>query len=178
MNCKRAKAEIALSVGDDLDATSKQELEQHLVICAHCRNHWMRLQSSLRILRKSDVKSDKLLSDSVWPGVSTKLASRGDASMSQFNGWLAATAVVAACVMILTLPPAQTPIEWETDPQPIVPVQFVTPLEPPSSFGTPTNRLHFDEISVQPLDLLRTVERVDLPKSDHSEDDANGFQVR
>jgi len=178
MNCKRAKAEIALSVGDDLDATSKQELERHLVVCAHCRNHWLRLQSSLRILRKSDVKSDKLLSDSVWPGVSTKLVSRSNASMSQFNGWLAATAVVAACVMILTLPPAQTPTEWATDPQPVVPVQYVTPLESFQNFGSSLNRLHFDEIAVPPLDLRRTVERIDLPKSDLPQDKAERHQIR
>ncbi|MEX0718176.1 MAG: zf-HC2 domain-containing protein [Planctomycetaceae bacterium] len=113
MHCKRAKTEIALWVGNDLDAVSIGRLQRHLAICPSCREHWQGMTSSLRALHDS---GDSLLLDelhepkrapsppSVWPAVAVRLASpdfQGPAG--RFNGWIPAIAVAAIFLAMVSI---------------------------------------------------------------------------
>lgn len=103
MHCKRAKLEIALWVGDDLDGNASDELKHHLSECAPCRQHRDRLKSSLKPLHDSDAASMFSINDSLWPNLLTQLPKRpADSEPSEFNGWLPALAVCAACLAIMT----------------------------------------------------------------------------
>lgn len=108
MHCKRARLEIALWVGNDLDDASIGRLQRHLAICPVCREEWRRMESSLRTLHDS---SDSLLGDpelrparSVWPKVAARLASpefQGPAS--RFNGWVPALAIASIFLAMVVI---------------------------------------------------------------------------
>ncbi|MEX0702681.1 MAG: hypothetical protein WD069_11345 [Planctomycetales bacterium] len=109
MHCKRARVEIALWAGNDLDAVSIGRLQRHLATCPCCRDHWRDMKSSLRALHES---SDTLVEtagegarpESVWPAVAVRLAApdfRGPAG--RFNGWVPAIAVAAIFLAMVTL---------------------------------------------------------------------------
>ena len=103
MNCKRARSEIALWVGNDLDEVAEAKLEQHLAECHHCRKNWREMQASLSTLREPNYDSYRSQYDSVWPRLSAQLPSREEIRRAErFNGWLPAVTVVAACLMMAT----------------------------------------------------------------------------
>lgn len=51
MNCKRAKRELALCAGRDLDERAEQDLRRHLAGCPECRDRWQRMQNTVRALQ-------------------------------------------------------------------------------------------------------------------------------
>jgi len=53
MNCKRAKQELALSAGNDLDPMTEQELRRHLNECPECQNRWNRLRTTTAVLQRA-----------------------------------------------------------------------------------------------------------------------------
>jgi hypothetical protein len=117
MNCKRAKTAIALWVGDDLDASSVNDLQSHLAECPVCRDRWLDMRRSLDVLHRVETPiDDRGQSGNIWPSVAARILRRNQARQPQdFNGWVPALAVSAAClaiaVIITDLAPRSTPME-------------------------------------------------------------------
>ncbi len=110
MNCKRARSEIALWVGDDLDQSARHELERHLAECPSCRDHRNRMRASLDMLYGAedsvDTSGDSVASthDSLWPGLSGRLELRDEArKASRFNGWVASLSLAAMVLAMVAL---------------------------------------------------------------------------
>ena len=102
MNCRRAKLEIALWVGDDLDSRATDGLKRHLTECAPCRTHWQKLKLGLKPLQNSGSSVMFSIDDSLWPSLLTQLPDRpAEPQPTEFNGWLPAVAVCAACLAIV-----------------------------------------------------------------------------
>ena len=136
MNCKRARSEIALWVGNDLDEEAEAKLEQHLAECHHCRKYLREMQASLSTLREPNHDSYRSQFDSVWPRLSTQLPSREKIRRAErFNGWLPAATVVAACLMMATFsmmnPPGESsaPGAFASDQSALIVLPF--PIVPP-----------------------------------------------
>jgi len=101
MNCRRARQNIALFAGNDLDPLTARELHQHLKICRECECHWKTMKASVEALQ-APARDPMPLHDSVWPGLSARLAQRARVGRPhRFNGWAPALVVVAACLMML-----------------------------------------------------------------------------
>ena len=101
MNCKRAKTEIALWVGGDLSDAAEESLRQHLGVCPSCHSFRRQMKESLRFLHEPSEDSLSVLSDSVWPDLSSRLSSRESMwSRERFNGWVPAALIAASCVVI------------------------------------------------------------------------------
>jgi predicted anti-sigma-YlaC factor YlaD len=56
MNCKRAKQELALSAGHDLDALTEQDLRRHLEDCPDCSDQWNRVRGTTTMLQRVAVE--------------------------------------------------------------------------------------------------------------------------
>lgn len=101
MNCKTACRQMALAVGEDLSPAEGQELQDHLQACAKCQQTWEQQQHGFAVLQRSRIQEIRPKSDSVWPVLSNRLRERETAlPRGEFNGWFAALAVTAACVLV------------------------------------------------------------------------------
>ncbi|MDG2388509.1 MAG: zf-HC2 domain-containing protein [Planctomycetaceae bacterium] len=74
MNCKRAKQELALSAGNDLDALTEQDLRRHLENCPDCSNQWNRVRATTTILQQVAIE-EVVSSDppQLWTSISQAL---------------------------------------------------------------------------------------------------------
>ncbi len=101
MNCKTAQRQMALAVGEDLSPAESQELQGHLQACSNCQQIWEQHQSGFAVLQRSRTQEIRPKSDSVWPVLANRLQERAtDSPRGEFNGWFAALAVTAACVLV------------------------------------------------------------------------------
>lgn len=101
MNCKTAQRQMALAVGEDLSPTESQELQGHLEACSKCQKTWEQQQQGFAVLQRSRIHEFPQKSDSVWPMLASRLRERETNSpRGEFNGWFAALAVTAACVLV------------------------------------------------------------------------------
>jgi hypothetical protein len=92
---------MALAVGEDLATAETQELQRHLQDCSTCQQTWEQHQLGFAALQQSRTLDTRLKSDSVWPTVANRLREREAAPQrAEFNGWIAALAVTAACVVL------------------------------------------------------------------------------
>jgi predicted anti-sigma-YlaC factor YlaD len=98
MNCKQAKAKLALLIGNDLDAVAAAEVQKHLSQCVGCRQHLQHLSSCLEALQVSATGSVEPEVESLWPQISVRLASlSGGEKPHRLSGWAPTLAVAAAC---------------------------------------------------------------------------------
>jgi hypothetical protein len=101
MKCKTANHQMALAVGEDLSPTETQELLRHLQDCSTCQQTWEQHQRGFAVLQQSRTNETPTKSDSVWPTLSQRLRECEAAPQrGEFNGWIAALAVTAACVVL------------------------------------------------------------------------------
>ncbi|MFM9962678.1 MAG: hypothetical protein ACKV2Q_15820 [Planctomycetaceae bacterium] len=92
---------MALAVGEDLAPAEIQELQRHLQDCLSCQKTWEQQQRGFAVLQHSRTVETRPQPESVWPTISQRLRERGIASeRGEFNGWIAALAVTAACVLL------------------------------------------------------------------------------
>lgn len=121
MKCKRAKSEIALWVGNDLDENDEQQVARHVARCPQCRDHATELKASLQFLQRPSDDQAIAPQGSIWPAMTAKLAAV-DASrhMDRFNGWVPALTVAAACLAIVLLLDRSGPRD-EQQPRPVLP---------------------------------------------------------
>lgn len=109
MNCRRAKLEMALWVGDDLDDGAVTGLKQHLAGCKCCHSHWKQLKQCLKPLHDSGETSLPSLHESVWPELLPQLSKPShEPRPVEFNGWIPAIAVLMTCTAITLF--------WESHP--------------------------------------------------------------
>jgi len=88
-------------VGEDLSPAEMRELQRHLQDCANCQQAWRQHQRGFAVLQHSRTNESPPKSDSVWPTVVNRLRERAAApQLGEFNGWVAALAVTAACVLL------------------------------------------------------------------------------
>lgn len=101
MNCKTAQRHMALAVGEDLGPAESQELQGHLQGCSKCQKIWEHQRHGFAVLQRSRTHEVRRKSDSVWPVLANRLRDReSDSQRPEFNGWFAALAVTAACVLV------------------------------------------------------------------------------
>lgn len=110
MNCRRARPNIALSIGGDLDEQSKRDVRRHLAVCPQCREYAGALRTSLKVLERSERTPAEQMHDSVWPDLSKRLRPADSGRRQErFNGWMPALAVVVACVTLVLISNNTTP---------------------------------------------------------------------
>lgn len=112
MNCRQARIDLALCVGEDLpDAARRESLRQHVAHCPGCRAHYKRLRGTLRVLESSDRDRTYDVGGSLWPQLSNRIRRLEEAPQpaSRFNGWLPFVAVTAACAMLVVAMDLQGP---------------------------------------------------------------------
>ena len=120
MNCKRARIDIALLVGNDLDAPTQQQLERHLANCPHCRDHRHSLTATMQSLQGDPL--EPIRTGSLWPRLEQQLARREAAwSGARFNGWVPAMAVAAAWIVLLVFLQSPPPNRHFLESSPMVP---------------------------------------------------------
>jgi len=106
MNCRQAKLDIALWIGEDLtDVGAREELRRHVAACPPCRTHYRRLKKTLGVLEHADREATYDSSDSVWPELSRRLdrRSRRPTQGNRFNGWFPFAAMTVACLLLVVV---------------------------------------------------------------------------
>ena len=124
MNCRQAKLDIALWIGEDLtDAGAREELRRHVAACPPCRTHYRRLKKTLGVLEHADREATYDAADSVWPELSRRLDQRSRRPMqgNRFNGWLPFAAMTAACLLLVVVMANPTQPTASRTPQMTVP---------------------------------------------------------
>ncbi len=150
MKCKTANRQMALAVGEDLSPAEIQELQRHLQDCSNCQQTWEQHQRGFAVLQHSRTMEARPKSDSVWPTVSHRLRERTATSqLGEFNGWIAALAVTAACVVLFVFS--------TEDPTPVASYQPQS-----NNFRNNTRVLSTDKSGHDPAPLLRRDEVRDV----------------
>lgn len=106
MNCRQARIDLALCVGEDLpDAARRESLRHHVAQCPGCRAHFKRLRGTLRVLESSDRDRTYDVGGSLWPQLSHRIRrlEESPGPSSRFNGWMPFVAVTAACAMLVVV---------------------------------------------------------------------------
>lgn len=106
MNCTRARSEIALWAGGDVDDRDAAQLERHVALCAECREYRRRMVGSVQMLQEPAFPVAYNLQESVWPNVEARLSvqSRVEARRAErLNRRLPAVAVAVACLAVIAL---------------------------------------------------------------------------
>jgi hypothetical protein len=133
MNCKRAKTQLALLIGNDLEPVAVQEVRKHLDECGSCREHLQRLSASLDVLQAPVNSTWNTQSESLWPKLSVRLASQGAPSKAhRMNGWAASLSVAAACTAMFLVARHQFPSESVSPPQERIDLKTISgpPIQP------------------------------------------------
>jgi hypothetical protein len=101
MNCKQAKTQVALLIGNDLEPAALAEVRNHLGQCAGCRQHFERLASCLEVLQ-APPRAYNAEEVSLWPKLSARLASpNAGQKPHRLNGWAPTLVVAAACTAMV-----------------------------------------------------------------------------
>ncbi|MBT4865249.1 MAG: zf-HC2 domain-containing protein [Planctomycetaceae bacterium] len=122
MNCTRARSEIALWVGGDVDEREAVQLQRHLALCPECRAYRCRMKGSLQMLQEPASPTAYNLHDSVWPNVESRLSvqSRVEADrVERLNRWLPAAAIAAACLAVIAITSEPQPRNQRLDGEPL-----------------------------------------------------------
>jgi len=112
MNCRQARIDLALCVGEDLpEAARRESLRQHVAQCPGCRAHYKRLRGTLQMLEASDRDRTYDVGGSLWPQLSNRIRrlEEAPAPPSRLNGWLPFVAVTAACALLVAVIEVQSP---------------------------------------------------------------------
>ena len=112
MNCRQARIDLALCVGEDLpEAARRESLRQHVAQCPGCRAHYKRLRGMLRVLEATDHDRTYDVGDSLWPQLSNRIRrlEESPGPSSRFNGWLPFVAVTAACALLVVVMDVRAP---------------------------------------------------------------------
>src|SRR5262245_62033003 len=112
MNCRQARIDLALCVGEDLpEAARRESLRQHVAQCPGCRAHYKRLRGTLQMLESSDRDRTYDVGGSLWPQLSSRIRRLEETPVppSRLNGWLPFVAVTAACALLVVVIDVQTP---------------------------------------------------------------------
>jgi hypothetical protein len=178
MNCRQAKADIALWIGEDLpDRRRREELRRHVSRCAGCRRHLKQLKGTLQVLEHADREQTYDVSDSVWPELARRIEQQSQLGSrpARFNGWLPFVAMTAACVALVVVMETQGPTarRHSSDPLPGGVFDFRTlfPRSPHAdSPQTPSSGTRRDVVPIESLS--------DVSLPEHSAAAPDGPHVR
>jgi hypothetical protein len=131
MNCKQAKSQVALLIGNDLEPAALADVRSHLGQCVSCRQHFEKLSSCLEVLQ-TPPRGDNPEDESLWPKLSVRLASpNAGQKPHRLNGWAPTLAVAAACTVMLWV--ASKSWIGKDGIQPVSPAGVVYPVvDPPA----------------------------------------------
>lgn len=121
MKCKRAKQEMALGAGRDLDPATEQELRRHLADCPNCQDQWHRIRSATAILHQVSVEEAEVPAPRLWSSVSHSIqatsgrrVARSEATLFS-HGLVPLAAVASLMLAVVSInhslnnpPPSQT----------------------------------------------------------------------
>lgn len=121
MKCKRAKQEMALGAGRDLDAATEQDLRRHLASCPSCQEHWNRIRSTTSILHQVSVEETEVPVPRLWSSMSRSIratsgrqTARSESSVFS-HGLVPLVAVASLVLAVVSInhslnnpPPSQT----------------------------------------------------------------------
>lgn len=123
MNCTRARSEIALWVGGDVDDRETLQLQRHVALCAECREYQSRMAGSLQVLQEPASPAAYNLHDSVWPDVQSRLSAQSQVEADRterLNRWLPAAAIAVACLAVIAITSEPPPRHQRLDGQPLL----------------------------------------------------------
>ncbi len=159
MKCKTAKHQMALAVGEDLSPAEIQELQRHLQDCSNCQQTWEQHQRGFAVLQRSRTNETRPKYDSVWPTLSQRLCERDAAPQrGEFNGWIAALAVMAGCVVLFVFSIEDSP-SLDVRPQRGVSSGGTMVTSPSNSGQSVKSMLRRDEVrTTQPYNAAPNVD--------------------
>jgi hypothetical protein len=138
MNCKQAKTQVALMIGNDLEPRALEDVRTHLGQCVGCRQHFEQLSSALEVLQ-APPRSWNPEHESLWPKLSTRLASStAGQKPHRLSGWAPTLAVAAACLAMFWVVSSQWPADGPSQPDGVFRAQPVG--EAPAFVAPRTNR--------------------------------------
>lgn len=130
MNCREAKTELALLVGNDLpDPADREALKRHVSTCPTCRAQYRQLKQAFSVLEQSEKECTYETRDSLWPAVSARLTKRRSEPQLNLRKWWPLGSFLAACLLVAFF---LQPIQQHPENRPIDRGLFpsVTPLVP------------------------------------------------
>jgi hypothetical protein len=163
MNCRQAKLDIALWIGEDLtDGGAREELRRHVGACPPCRAHYRRMKKTIGVLEHADREATYESSDSVWPELAKRLDQRARRPMQghRFNGWLPFAAMTVACLLLVFVManPTSPTSPGETLKRDVVPFpSFPPPLDYGNAPEAPTGTMEPERADVTRFRTIRTV---------------------
>ena len=109
MNCKQAKSQVALLIGNDLGSDRVAGRTQPpRPTRVGCQQHFERLSSCLEVLAGSSPRSWNSEQESLWPKLSVRLASpNAGQKPHRLSGWAPTLAVAAACTAMFWVASSQ-----------------------------------------------------------------------
>jgi len=99
MKCKRAKQEMALFAGRDLDPATEQELRRHLASCPGCQNQWNRIRSTTSILHQVSIEEAEVSAPQLWSSVSRSIQAFPDRRSARAESFSLSRGVVPLVAM-------------------------------------------------------------------------------
>lgn len=119
MKCKRAKQEMALHAGRDLDSAVELELQRHLASCPSCHEQWKRIRSATAVLHQASLEEAEVPPPRLWSAVSRSIQATPDRrnarSQSFSHGFVPLVAVASLLLAVVSInhslnnpPPSQT----------------------------------------------------------------------
>lgn len=133
MNCRTARKQIALWVGNDLSQSAIESLEHHIENCPKCQERAEALLSSSDVLLAFNTETVRSPSDSVWDGVRQKIEEdpRREARRSgRITGGLflaAAMLLIAVLPDLIATPPAPSVSGYGVDEGSFAPKVILSP---------------------------------------------------
>ena len=104
MPCKRAKTQIALLVGQDLEETAQYEVERHLAECPDCRGYRVELGRTFEVFERMGTVVSADPEPSLWPDVAQRISRIQKTRPSvQRTNWTPLVAIAAACLFVAFL---------------------------------------------------------------------------
>ena len=98
---ERARQQIALLAGDDLEGEELEEAQRSVESCPDCRSHLHRLRGCLDVLEHSGKSTGAVSGPSLWPAIESRLQPIAVRRADRFNGWVPALSMAAACIALL-----------------------------------------------------------------------------
>lgn len=101
MKCNRARHEIALAAGNDLDEAATKRLDRHLQTCPECRQFQAEMAVSVPVLQEVRQPTPALPLHDLWPAVSIAVRRPTVPASRRSLGLAPAFAVIATCLIML-----------------------------------------------------------------------------
>lgn len=142
---ERAKKQIALLAGGDLDGEEALEVRRGIESNLEHRQQWIRCCGCLDVLEKSGSLIAAPEGPSLWPAIEARLRPAEIRRPEKFNGWVPALSVAAACIAVLVA----GQMEGTTAPEATIPQVQANFLS--------GNRLHHPVVDFSPSRMVGRV---------------------